>query len=90
MHVKPCGPEVDREIGLFTLTTKGQQVAGKYVVMRQKVGTAWKLCHGYLEHRQVDVRPHSDQPARASEVSDASRTSSSWASLSRDCASLFR
>ena len=47
MDVKPCGPEVAREIGLFTLTTKGQQVAGKYVVVWQKVGSAWKLCHGY-------------------------------------------
>ena len=46
VDVKPLGPEAAREIGLFTLTTKGQQtqqVAGKYVVVWQKVGRDWKL-----------------------------------------------
>jgi ketosteroid isomerase-like protein len=46
VDVKPLGPEAAREIGLFTLTTKGQQsqqISGKYVVVWQKVGRDWKL-----------------------------------------------
>ena len=46
VEVKPLGPEAAREIGLFTLTTKGQQsqrVAGKYVGVWEKVGSDWKL-----------------------------------------------
>jgi uncharacterized protein (TIGR02246 family) len=46
VDVKSLGPEAAREIGLFTLTTKGQQshqIAGKYVVVWQKVGHDWKL-----------------------------------------------
>ena len=44
--VKPLGTDAAREIGLFTLKIKGQQsqeVAGKYVVVWQKVGSEWKL-----------------------------------------------
>lgn len=44
--VKPLGTDAAREIGSFTLKTKGQQpqqVAGKYVVVWQKVGNEWKL-----------------------------------------------
>jgi uncharacterized protein (TIGR02246 family) len=44
--VKPLGPDAAREIGTFSLTTKGQQpqqVTGKYVVVWQKVGSDWKL-----------------------------------------------
>jgi uncharacterized protein (TIGR02246 family) len=46
MDVKPLGTEAAREIGSFTLKTKGQQaqeVVGKYVVVWQKVGNEWKL-----------------------------------------------
>jgi ketosteroid isomerase-like protein len=46
VDVKPLGPESAREIGLFSLVTKGQQreqVARKYVVVWQKVGRDWKL-----------------------------------------------
>ncbi len=46
VDVKPLGPDAAREVGTFTLKTKGQQqqeVAGKYVVVWQKVGNDWKL-----------------------------------------------
>ncbi len=46
MDVKPLGTDAAREIGSFTLRTKGQQaqeVVGKYVVVWQKVGNEWKL-----------------------------------------------
>jgi uncharacterized protein (TIGR02246 family) len=44
--VKPLGPSAAREIGTFTLKTKGptpQEVTGKYVVVWEKVGNDWKL-----------------------------------------------
>lgn len=46
IDVKPLGSEAAREIGSFSLKTKGQpqqEVTGKYVVVWQKVGTDWKL-----------------------------------------------
>jgi uncharacterized protein (TIGR02246 family) len=46
MDVKPLGTDAAREVGTFTLKTKGQQaqeVAGKYVVVWQKVGNDWKI-----------------------------------------------
>src|SRR5215207_69179 len=46
VDVKPFGSDAAREIGTFTLKTKGekpQEVAGKYVVVWQKVGSEWKL-----------------------------------------------
>ena len=46
VDVKPLGSDAAREVGTFTLKTKGQQqqeVAGKYVVVWQKVGNDWKL-----------------------------------------------
>ena len=46
VDVKPLGPDWAREIGTFSLMTKGQQsqqVVGKYVVVWQKVGNDWKL-----------------------------------------------
>jgi uncharacterized protein (TIGR02246 family) len=46
VDVKPLGPDAAREIGTFSLMTKGQQsqqVVGKYVVVWQKVGSDWKL-----------------------------------------------
>ena len=46
VDVKPLGNEAAREIGTFTLKTKGQppqEVAGKYVVVWQKVGGDWRL-----------------------------------------------
>jgi uncharacterized protein (TIGR02246 family) len=46
VDVKPLGPEAAREIGMFSLRTKGaqsQEVAGKYVVVWQKAGSDWKL-----------------------------------------------
>jgi ketosteroid isomerase-like protein len=44
--VKPLGTSAAREIGRFSLRTKGQQaqeMSGKYVVVWEKVGTDWKL-----------------------------------------------
>jgi uncharacterized protein (TIGR02246 family) len=46
VDVKPLGPDAAREIGTFSLKTKGQQpqeVSGKYVVVWQKAGADWKL-----------------------------------------------
>ena len=46
VDVKPLGNDAAREIGTFTLKAKGQppqEVAGKYVVVWQKVGGDWKL-----------------------------------------------
>jgi uncharacterized protein (TIGR02246 family) len=46
VDVMPLGPDAAREIGTFTLKTKGaqpQEVAGKYVVVWRKAGGDWKL-----------------------------------------------
>ncbi len=46
LDVKPLGPSAAREIGTFSLKTKGQtpqNVSGKYVVVWEKVGADWKL-----------------------------------------------
>ena len=46
LDVKRLGPSAAREIGTFSLKTKGaapKEVAGKYVVVWEKVGTRWKL-----------------------------------------------
>ena len=46
LDVKPLGPSAAREIGTFSLKTKGptpQEVSGKYVVVWEKVGNDWKL-----------------------------------------------
>ena len=46
LDVKPLGPSAAREIGTFSLKTKGptpQEVTGKYVVVWEKVGIDWKL-----------------------------------------------
>ena len=46
LEVKPLGPTAAREIGTFSLKTKGekpQAVVGKYVVVWEKVGNDWKL-----------------------------------------------
>ena len=46
LDVKPLGPSAMREIGTFSLKTKGpspQEVTGKYVVVWEKVGSDWKL-----------------------------------------------
>ena len=46
VDVKPLGPSAAREIGTFSLTTKGerpQEFTGKYVVVWEKVGSDWKL-----------------------------------------------
>jgi uncharacterized protein (TIGR02246 family) len=46
VDVKPLGSNAAREIGTFSLRTKGsqsQQVTGKYVVVWEKVGADWKL-----------------------------------------------
>jgi len=46
VDVKPLGNEAAREVGTFSLMTKGQQpqqMTGKYVVVWQKVGSDWKL-----------------------------------------------
>ncbi len=46
VDVKPLGTDAAREIGTFTLKTRGQQqqeVVGKYVVIWQKEDGDWKL-----------------------------------------------
>jgi uncharacterized protein (TIGR02246 family) len=46
IEVKRLGPAAAREIGTFSLKTKGatpKEVAGKYVVIWQKLGKDWKL-----------------------------------------------
>ena len=46
LDVKLLGPSAAREIGTFSLKTKGpipQEVTGKYVVVWEKIGTDWKL-----------------------------------------------
>jgi uncharacterized protein (TIGR02246 family) len=46
LDVKPLGPAAAREIGTFSLKTKGptpQEVTGKYVVVWEKVGSDWQL-----------------------------------------------
>ena len=46
LDVKPLGASAAREIGTFSLKTKGptpQEVTGKYVVVWEKVGIDWKL-----------------------------------------------
>jgi hypothetical protein len=44
--VKSLGPSAAREIGTFSLKTKGpatKELIGKYVVIWEKVGNEWKL-----------------------------------------------
>ena len=46
LDVKPLGPSAVLEIGTVSLKTKGptpQEIAGKFVVVWEKVGTDWKL-----------------------------------------------
>jgi ketosteroid isomerase-like protein len=46
LDVKPLGTSAAREIGTFSLKTKGpnpKDVAGKYVVVWEKIGNDWKL-----------------------------------------------
>src|ERR1700748_3005280 len=46
VDVKALGPSAAREIGTFSLKTKGprpQEVTGKYLVVWEKVGSEWKL-----------------------------------------------
>ncbi len=46
IDVKRLGPSAAREIGTFSLKTKGptpKEVTGKYVVVWEKVGKNWKL-----------------------------------------------
>src|SRR5215475_2637723 len=46
LDVKPLGASAAREIGTFSLKTKGprpQELTGKYVVVWEKVGGDWKL-----------------------------------------------
>jgi ketosteroid isomerase-like protein len=46
VDVKSLGQSAAREIGTFSLKTKGstpEEVTGKYVVIWEKVGTEWKL-----------------------------------------------
>jgi ketosteroid isomerase-like protein len=46
VDVKPLGSEAAREVGPFSLMTRGQQpqqLTGKHVVVWQKVGSDWKL-----------------------------------------------
>ena len=46
LDVKPLGPSAAREIGTFSLKTKGptpKEVTGKYVVVWEKIGEHWKL-----------------------------------------------
>jgi len=46
VEVKPLSNNYAREIGTFSLKTKGenpQEIAGKYIVIWQKVGDDWKI-----------------------------------------------
>ena len=46
LDVKSLGPSAAREIGTFNLKVKGstpREVAGKYVVVWEKIGSDWKL-----------------------------------------------
>src|SRR5262249_32098931 len=46
LDVKPLGPSAAREIGTFSLKTKGpmpKEVSGKYLVVWEKIGSDWKL-----------------------------------------------
>jgi len=46
LDVKRLGPSAAREIGTFSLETKGptpKEVTGKYVVVWERVGVHWKL-----------------------------------------------
>src|SRR3984893_705751 len=46
LDFKPLGPSAAREIGTFSLKTKGpmpQEVTGKYLVVWEKIGSDWKL-----------------------------------------------
>jgi uncharacterized protein (TIGR02246 family) len=46
LDVKLLGPSAAREIGTFSLKTKGptpKEVTGKYLVVWEKVGSDWKL-----------------------------------------------
>lgn len=45
VDVKPLGPDVVREIGRFSFSTKRElrETAGKYVVVWQNIGGEWKL-----------------------------------------------
>jgi ketosteroid isomerase-like protein len=46
LDVTPLGSGAAREIGTFSLKTKGpssQEVTGKYVVVWEKVGNDWQL-----------------------------------------------
>jgi len=46
IDVKPLGPSAAREIGMYSLKTKGpdpKEVTGKYVVVWEKIGNDWKL-----------------------------------------------
>ena len=46
LYVKALGLSAAREIGTFSLKTRGprpQEVSGKYVVVWEKVGNDWKL-----------------------------------------------
>lgn len=48
IDVKTLGPTAAREIGTFSLKTKGptpREVSGKYVVVWEKVGGVWKLAN---------------------------------------------
>jgi uncharacterized protein (TIGR02246 family) len=46
LDLKSLGPSAAREIGTFSLTTKGasaRELTGKYLVVWEKVGNDWKL-----------------------------------------------
>ena len=46
LDVKSLGPSAAREIGTFSLKTKGaspRELSGKYLVVWEKIGSGWKL-----------------------------------------------
>jgi ketosteroid isomerase-like protein len=46
LEVKRLSPSAAREIGIFSLTTKGsspKEISGKYLVLWQRVQGDWKL-----------------------------------------------
>jgi ketosteroid isomerase-like protein len=59
LDVKPLGPSAAREIGTFSLKTKGptpQEVTGKYLVIWEKVGSDWKLAADSLPSPRLRMR----------------------------------
>jgi uncharacterized protein (TIGR02246 family) len=61
LDVKRLGPSAAREIGTFSLKTKGptpKEISGKYVVLWEKVGKDWKLATDIWNNDTSDDLSH--------------------------------